>query len=697
MSRGLHHEDPQQKEIIKRRHFTFRINFFFFAIFLMFSVLIVRLAFVQFVEGKELSALESERTKRTVSIPPIRGNIYDRSGYPIAYSTSTQSLYFRMEPGKSKENLIKLAEKIADVFSKFGDPTLTPMTVSDVFNAMDVGYDIQGKQKTMMNRMFEPRRVKSGLTNKEIAYFMSHPEEFTGAEVVEESVRHYDSNSIAAQLIGYLKPFSVANNQKEGQYLDFYRDKTNTESYLRMEEVGFDGLEFMYQEELRGLSGQKQYPVNSLNQIIGPVEITPPKKGNNLILSIDKDVQLTAEQAIMDRLAYMKTPEAARLKWPALGKQARAGYAVAMEVDTGKIIAMASMPDYDPNVWSGGISNELYNQIQPYYQNGAIKTVYPDFEDPIERDKHPTSLVPLGSVMKPLTVLIGLNEGLITPKTVYRDTGKFSYGRNDAWSIRNSQNHAYGSIDPVSALRVSSNTFMAAMVGAPLTKKYPSGESVDVWDDYMKKFGLGTSTGSGLPRESLGIIEYKHEAESGSALSAMVFASFGQQGRYTALQLAQYTAMLANRGTRLQPQFVDRVTDFDGNTVKTFEPMVLNQEKFDDKHWDAVHKGMKLVTQSNTLQQWFGALPFQVASKTGTSEQQVRGRTAENSVFIAFAPADKPKLAVAVVIPDGGFGAWAAAPVAAKIFDAYYKYVGFDGKPASLPTVDQESVTAEEQ
>ncbi|WP_199620566.1 peptidoglycan D,D-transpeptidase FtsI family protein [Paenibacillus alkalitolerans] len=694
MKRTLHSDDPQQREIVKRRQFTFRINLFFFGIFVLFSVLVVKLAFIQFVEGKELSAMESQRTKRSVDIAPIRGNIYDRNLYPIAYSTSTQSLYFRMEPGKTREDHIALAEKIADLFAKYGDPTLKTITVSDVFDAMDVGYDIEGNTKVFMNRMYEPRRVKAGLTEKEIAYVMSHPELFPGVEVVEESVRHYDANTIAAQLIGYLKPFTSSNNLKEGQYLDFYRNKEATSGYLRTEEVGFDGLEFMYQTELRGISGKKEYPVNSLNQIIGPVEVTPPKKGNNLVLTIDKDVQLTAEQAIMDQLAYMKSDEAKRLKWPAMGAQARAGYAVAMEVDTGNVIAMASMPDYDPSVWSGGLSTELWNEIQPYYQNGTIKTVYPDYKDADERSKHPTSIVPLGSTMKPLTVLIGLNEGLITPTTKYTDTGRFYFGRNDSESIGNAQKHAYGKIDPANAIRVSSNPFMAEMVGEALYLKYKGLPAVDVWDEYMKKFGLGTSTGSGLPNESLGVIEYKHEAKNGSPQSAMVYASFGQQGRYTTLQLAQYTAMLANRGKRLKPNFVERITDFDGNTVKTVEPFVLNEEKFDEKHWDVLHKGMKMVTQSSSLKQWFGHLPFEVASKTGTSEQEVRGKIRDNAVFVAFAPADKPKIAVAVVVPDGGFGAWGAAPIAAKIFEAYYKYVGFDGKPALSPT-EQQTQTAD--
>jgi len=696
LNRFTHEGDAQKNEIAKRRHFTFRINVFFFTVFLLFSVLIVRLAFIQFVEGKTLSMQESDRTTRTVLIPPIRGNIYDRNGYPIAYSTSTQSAYYRMEPGKKLEDHKALATELTKLFAKYGNYPDGPPTVEEVFAAMDVGYDWNGERKTMANYNYEPRRVKSGLTNKEVAYLMSHPEKFPGIDVTEESVRHYDSNTIAVQLVGYLKPFSSSANLS-AEYLDYYKNEEATKDYLRMEQVGFDGLEFLYQATLRGKSGQRNYPVNSLEQIVGPVTTIPPKKGDNIHLTLDKDVQLTAEQSIMDQIAYMKT---ATGKYPSMGKNALAGYAVAMEVDTGNVVAMASMPDYDSNVWSGAtMPPSVYKQIEPFYQNGTIKTVYPDVPEGENRARYPSSIVPLGSTLKPLTVLIGLNEGFYTPTTRYTDRGRFYYGRNDSASIGNSEGHIYGNITPAEAIRVSSNTFMAAMVGEKLYERYggENGGPIKVWDEYMKKFGLGTPTGSGLPMETAGVLDYNSKDTRGSVQNAMVMASFGQQGRYTTLQLAQYTAMMANRGKRMKPNFVEKVTDFEGNTIDTIEPVVLNEESFDPSHWDAVHAGMKSVTRSNTLQQWFGHLPFEVASKTGTSEQDTAAGKIDNSVFIAFAPADNPKLAVAVVVPWGGFGAWGAAPIAAKIFEAYYEHVGFDGKPAGplaaqpLPTVNPDT------
>jgi penicillin-binding protein 2 len=243
---------------------------------------------------------------------------------------------------------------------------------------------------------------------------------------VEESARVYDENTIASQLVGYLRPFSTARNQTQS-YLNFYKD--NPGEYLNEEFVGFDGLEFLYQDELRGKNGSKSYPVNSRSQIIGQVTITPPDKGHNLYLTLKKDVQLAAENAITQQLAYMKSREAEQLKYPALGKNALAGYAVAMEVDTGRVVAMASMPDYNTNIWSKErIPTEEYNSIQFQYINGTIRERYADIQDNKERSKHPSSLVPLGSTIKPLTVLLGMNEGIIGPNERYVDPTTFVFG-----------------------------------------------------------------------------------------------------------------------------------------------------------------------------------------------------------------------------------------------------------------------------
>lgn len=477
-----------------------------------------------------------------------------------------------------------------------------------------------------------------------------------------------------------MKQFRSVENL--GGYLSYYSDPERSDQYMQSEAVGYDGLEFVYQEVLRGKNGYKTYPVSASGKIIGDVSMTPPIKGDDLYLTIDTRVQEAAENAIREHLELLKN-DPVYVNINSGGVNATTGYAVVMEVDTGNVIAMASIPDYDPNVWRGGsISVEDWNENQYYTVNGTISEAYPNYDSYEERAKHPTSLVYLGSTIKPLTVLIGLNEGLITPEDLYNDTGAYTFGRDNS-TIRNSGAKSNGLINAYQAIVKSSNTFMAAMIGNPLYEKYGR-EAVDIWDEYMEQFGLGVSTESGLPRESLGIKDYLNLEATGSAQSSLVFASWGQMGKYTTLQLTQYASMLANRGKRIKPQFVKEIRSYEGELIQAFEPEILNEVDFKDEWWDLIQNAMAEVwTEARypielAIGKKLEDLPVQVAAKTGTSTQQVwGGETVDNAILVSFAPVDDPQIAVAVVVPEGGFGAWGAAPIAAKIYDAYGQYIGF--------------------
>ncbi len=322
-------EEAQKREIKNRRHFSFRLNVFFFVTFFVFSLLIVRLAYLQFVEGDSLKAREHEIGTKPVPIPPIRGNIYDSEGTALAYSTSTQSLYYTFDTKMEVEEGKALALRLVEVFNKLGLKTEKMLTAEDVFSDMD----FKGK----VYLPFQPRRIKSGLTKEEIAYFSEHREEFKGIDVVEESIRQYSEDKVAVQLIGYMKKMSGATSLDK--YKDINDEQTDkTLEYLTEEEVGFDGLEYMYQDELRGRNGVKEYPINKDSQIIGPMKLTKPIKGENLYLTINKDIQMITQQAIMDHIHKIRSSPNKHEKAPAT-----TGYAVAMEVDTGKVVAMASI------------------------------------------------------------------------------------------------------------------------------------------------------------------------------------------------------------------------------------------------------------------------------------------------------------------------------------------------------------------
>jgi penicillin-binding protein 2 len=225
---------------------------------------------------------------------------------------------------------------------------------------------------------------------------------------------------------------------------------------------------------------------------------------------------------------------------------------------------------------------------------------------------------------------------------------------------------------------------MSKMIGNNLYFNKTNG--MDIFASYLRKFGIGVSTGSGLPREyySDKQLEFYANAKNDSPQSALIYASWGQNEKITTLQLAQYAVALANKGKRMKPLFVDKITTSDGAVVSKPPPKVLDATTFPDSYWNAVYAGMTKVHVEGF--DGFRYYPDQLARKTGTSTQQVGGgKTVDNAVFVAFAPLDKPKLAVAVIVPEGGYGSWGAGPIARKIFDAYDQYIGLDGVPQGAP------------
>lgn len=671
--KGFKPDKRKQDEGDAGSQFNLRINLFFFSTFIIFCVIIVRLAILQFVEGPELTEQETGGRTKNFPLQPIRGSIVDASGTPLAYSKPSNALYvtllknYNSQTEKGLENRPEIeafAEKMHKVFEKHGSAKAEKMTVKELIEKLDLDSKKQGG--------YEPRRIKGDLTDQEVAYFIENKDDFPGVEIVEENIRFYDKDTVAVQTIGYLKEF------KGVKALDKYKkvDEENKDQkepglkYTETERVGVDGMEMMFQDELRGKNGYMSIPINPQNMIDGVPTLVPPEKGHNVHTTIHKEIQMKTEQAIVDQLKWLQTTPFSGRTHP----DAKTGYAVAMEVDTGNIVAMASIPDYDSNVWKDGAEEEEWkNKVTPFMGNGTIS--------PFSSGRSANNLesvLLLGSTIKPLSVLIGLNEGFFGVNDYYYDKGYAEFG-GDKTRVRNSQSKAFGSIDPSLALQNSSNAFMIDWVGKQLFNKYGA-KGIDVWDKYMKDFGLGVSTEVGLPGEYKGTIEYTNIEQAGSPLAALAFASFGQSGKYSTMQLAQYASTLANQGKRIKPQLVSEIKDQEGNVVKKFKREVLNEVKFPEQYWKEVIKGMN--TQGLAAFEGFG---YDFARKTGTSQQDVyiNGKRiqTDNGVIIAFAPREKPKLAVAVIIPEGGFGSYSAAPVARKIFDAYDEVYGLDGTP----------------
>jgi penicillin-binding protein 2 len=649
----------------KKTHIPLRLNIFFFLIFVIFSVLIFRLVVIQIVEGKGYDEKSKLQSTRPVPIAPIRGNIMDRNGTIIAKTIPSYSVVFS-EDGLTKEEILDLAHRLAGLFESKPE---------DVLKAMDAGFDLEGNDVPRKeDNRYLPKKIKPEVNQEQIATLLEQASSFKGIELVLDPIRKYSQDRIAVQLTGYVRSYSAAKGS-----LTKYEGRDDT--YLPWETVGMDGVEYMMQDELRGENGYREMLVDAKGKTIREIKEIPPKQGNNVYLTVDSRMQSEIKQAIEAHLKYLREEAPPRVRAP----NAKTAYAVAMEVETGKIVAMISYPDYDPNVWNYPVDQETYDKIQFYIQNGAISEApYDAYPKPYaEHLKHPSSLVYMGSTAKPSTVLIGLNEGVIKPNDTWRDPGRYYFGKGGD-SIGNFGNSNYGLLTPQKAIANSVNTYMAR-IGDTMALKVKN--SVEKYQDYLHQFGLGVKPGSGLPHESEGREDYLADYKKYGAQSALVQASMGQKQKFTALQLTQYTATLASGGKRMRPLVVDKVVDPKGNLVKEFEPEVLNEVDIPKRYFEIVREGMVEVVRRGTAEYTFKDFPYSVAAKTGTSEQEIwiccnsngkyyKDRIVNNSVFISYAPVEKPKLAVAVIVPEGGYGSTGAGVIARKIYESYDQYYG---------------------
>lgn len=638
-----------------KSHIPLRLNLFFFIIFILFSLLVFRLVVLQIVEGQNYSAISKLQSTRPVPIAPIRGNIYDRNGSVIAKTVPSYSVVFN-EDGLDKEEIISLAYRLSDLFE---------IAPEEMLKQMDVGFDLNGNPVVRKENRFTPKKIKSEVNEQQMSVLLEQPAKYRGIELVLDPMRKY--NQVAVQLTGYVRPYSAAKG-----ILSKYENKDDV--YLPWETVGMDGVEYMMQDQLRGENGYREMLVDAKGKMIRELNEVPPSQGNHVYMTVDSRMQLEVKQQIADHLKYLREEAPGRTRAP----NAKTAYVVAMEVETGKIVTMISYPDYDSNVWNYPVPQDTFNFIRFYYVNGAIKSApYDVYPEPFEEHlKHPSSVVYMGSTVKPLTVLIGLMEGVITPNDKWSDPGRYEFGRGGD-SIGNFDGHNYGLLTPQKAIAKSSNTYMAR-IGNTMALRVK--DSVEKYRNYLHQFGLGVSTGSGLPFEYEGKEEYLIDYEKYGAQSALVQASMGQKQKFTTLQLAQYVATIASKGKRMKPLVVEKVVDPKGNVIQEPAPQVLNVVEAPEKYFEVVHEGMVEVVRSGTAAGTFSGFPVSVAAKTGTSEQEIweKGKRyiVNNSVFVAFAPAEKPKLAVAVIVPEGGYGSSGSGVIARKIFESYDKYFG---------------------
>ncbi|MDM5155021.1 penicillin-binding protein 2 [Bacillus sp. DX1.1] len=532
-----------------------------------------------------------------------RGKILDQNGVILATNKEVKSLYYTYNDNCSNKLDIK---NLLSFLKQFSSEFHHDISLENVQLELQNSCKKQDKNEILLY---------SNLNDSEFEFFDKNKNK--NIIVKNEWIRFYPQHEIASQVIGY----------------------TDLNTYSNDVSAGRNGIELQYESDLKGTSGKTL--IFQINNKKLSWDIQKAQKGKDIHLALDYKLQHKTEEVLRSNIKNIP--------------DANSGYAVVMDVKTGEILTMANSPAFDPNVLSTHVSSPEKEKIKVLSQNKTIQKL-----------KYSASYVNMASTIKPLTILIGLNEKLFQPADTYLDTGNFRY--DDQNNITNAAGTPTGEITPSQAIINSSNTFMTAKVALPLFNQNNGNieKVATIWTDYLKQFGLRSKTGIDLPFEEEGQYQLHPSSKFENGISALLNASWGGNEVHTPLQLAQYAATLARKGEKYKPQIVNAIIDNDGKRKKEFKPILESSNRYPSSFWSILQNGM-----SHNIQE-IKNLPFDVAGKTGiTGSPNEQGRVINHSLFIAYAPTKDPQIAISVIIPGGDSKTNSAAVVAAEILKVW--------------------------
>ncbi|MFJ8525250.1 peptidoglycan D,D-transpeptidase FtsI family protein [Bacillus cereus] len=488
-------------------------------------------------------------------------------------------------------------------FNQFSKEFQHDISVEDIKSQLQ-----QSCKKQTMNDI----PLYSDITEDELAFINKNKP--NNVIIEDEWIRYYPKQEIGSQVVGYVE------------------NDLNSKHML----VGKSGIELQYENDLKGKSGKTLiFKIGNKNFFWN---IQNVQKGKDVRLTLDSKLQQKAEEALRSQIK--KTPDA------------KAGYVVVTDVKTGAILTMANSAVFNPNTHVSS-KNENFKSLS---QNKAIRKL-----------KYGESYVNMASTIKPLTILIGLNEKLFQPEDTYLDKGTFQYDNQN--NITNAPGTPTGEITPRQAIINSSNTFMTAKVALPLFNQNNGNieKVAHIWTDYLMQFGLRSKTGIDLPFEEDGQYELHPSNKFEYGISALLNASWGGNEVHTPLQLAQYAATLASKGDKYKPQIVGATIGQDGKETKKFKPILESSNRYPMEFWRVVQGGM-----SQNIEE-IKNLPFHVAGKTGsTGSPNEQERMINHSLFISYAPTEDPQIAISVVIPGSNSEKNIAALVTAEVLEFWH-------------------------
>lgn len=665
----------------KKSENKLRYNILMAIVYIIGIILLLQLFNLQIVNGKEYREESNTRLTRETTIKAARGNILDSSGEKLV----STKLVYNVEIYKTKidnETLNNTLLLLATTLESNGDKYVDsfPITVNPYAfeneetannfkksNKIDEGYDAEacfnyfkGKYKISNENVDEALKIMilryeiekdgysntksvelaSNISNASLAKINEMSTSFPGISTTSEPTIYYPYGTLASHILGYVGP--ISEDELKG----------NEAIYDQNDVTGKTGIEQVFEKYLRGTDGVKQIDMSVEGIVTDEYVAEEAIAGNDIMLTIDADLQKITEDALANNIEMMKTGE---LRGATTASE---GAAVVINVKTGEILAMASYPNYDPSLFVDGISTENWNN----YLNDSSHPLI---------NKAISSIAPPGSTFKMVTAIAGLESGAIDTSTKINDTGKYTYYRDYqpvCW-----KRGGHGWINVTQAIESSCNYFF-----------YETGRrtGIDRLAQVATAFGLGQKTGIELPSEEPGVLASR-DTMNPWVDGYTIQAAIGQlNNAFTPLQMAKYTAMVANGGKNIDVTIVKSITKANGTEVSRDEINSYVNEKLgisgnsgsdisiSETNYQAIKEGMRGVTSdgSGTAYSYFRDFDIEVGGKTGSATTDTNHNA--DAWFVGFAPFDDPEIAVAVYVKNGQHGNY-TAPTAREIFEQY--------------------------
>ena len=596
--------------------FRSRVVVVTFAILIAFGVLSLRLFYLQVIRYDELNAAAESNRTAIVPIVPNRGVIMDRNGVVLATNYSAYTLEIT--------------------------PSKVVAPVEEVIEQLSAIIEIQARDKRRFRKQVDESKsidsvpIRNRLTDEEVARFAAQRYRFPGVEIRARLFRNYPYDQLASHVIGYIGRINTSEKAK-------IEESEDAGNYRGTEYIGKLGVEQSYENQLHGTTGVQEMETSAGGRAVRRLNSSQSIPGNSVVLSIDIKLQKLIEDLY----------------------GTRRGALVALDPKTGEVLAFVSKPTFDPNLFVDGIDADNWQALNESPDkpllNRALRGTYPP-----------------GSTYKPFMALAALQSGKRAEKTLISDPGFFMFGNH---RFRDDKEGGHGVVDMYKSIVESCDTYYYTLA---------RDMGVDLISEQMKPLGFGQITGIDILGESRGVLPstdwkrntYKKAEQQRWYSGETISLGIGQgYNSFTMLQIAHATATIANNGLKMRPHIVREVLDVETKAPSPVAKEPIGQLPLSPENLDVIKRAMIGVNIEGTSATSFVGAQYVSAGKTGTAQvytvkqnekynaATVDERMRDHALFIAFAPADEPKVALAMVVENSGFGAQNAAPIARRVFD----------------------------